>query len=124
MSPLIGPAPTHHPEEKSLAVKRGGFIKRSGVCVSVSALRATTTPAHPAISLVRHRVRFASTSAALRSTAPAALKRFQERSGTARYASAFLLFRGKPHLRPLASGPSFPSVCLRQSFTPFSPKLS
>lgn len=35
-----------------------------------------------------------------------------------------LLFRGKPHLRPLASGPSFPSACLRQSFTPFSPKLS
>jgi len=81
------------------------------------------SPAHPAISLVRHRVRFAATSAALRSNAPAALKRLQ-RSGSARYAVAFLLFRGKPHLRPLASGPSFPSVCLRQSFTPFSPKLS
>jgi len=74
ISPLLGPEPTPRPEEESPVVKRGGSIRRSGVCVSVSALRATTTPTHPAISLVRHRVRFASTSAALRSNAPAAMK--------------------------------------------------
>ena len=38
------------------------------------------SPAHPAISLVRHRVRYASTSAALRSNAPAAMRRLR-RSG-------------------------------------------
>ena len=174
MSPHSGPEPAHHPQKRDPAVKRSGCVMRSGVCVSVSALRATTTPTHPAISLVRHRVRFASTSAALRSNAPAALKKllqcsrqeahrtrrrtpaFQsacrfpavrlkgapERQPSARRSClqhqrrsapermrwlplvAFSLCRGKPHLRPAASGPSFPSVCLRQPFTPFSPKLS
>lgn len=110
MSPLLRPKPTHRPEKENPAIKRRGVVMGSGVCVSVSALRATTTPAHPAISLVRHRVRFAATSAALRSNAPAALKRLQ-RSGSARSAAALSFIRGKTPPSAFGLRPVFP-LCL------------
>ena len=99
MSPPSGPEPTHRPEKGNPTVKRARSIKRSGVCVSVSALWATTTPAHPAISLVRHRGRYASTSAALRSNAPAALKRLLQCS------------RQEAHRIAQEEQPAFQSVC-------------
>ena len=113
--------PTAQNREKNPAVKRGWSIKRSGVCVSVSALRATTTPAHPAISLVRHRVRFASTSAALRSTAPAALKRLQ-RSGPARFAVGLSSIQGKTPPSTFGLRPVFPLCLPSAAIHPFFPQ--
>jgi hypothetical protein len=71
----------HPPPErkKNPAGNRAGFIMRSGVCVSVSALRTTTTPTHPAISLGRHRGRSAPTKVTPCLNAPAAIMRLQRK---------------------------------------------
>jgi len=116
-----GPAGHENLNKKILEHRSLFSIAQRGVGVSVSALRTTTTPAHPAISLVRHRVRFAATSAALRSNAPAALKRLQ-RCGTARVAVGLSVIQGQAPPSAFGLRPVFPLCLPPAAIHPFLPK--